>query len=196
MRDKKKVIGSIVIFTIFSLFLVLGYFLSRPYKEVDTKEVFNETTVVESKASNITVYINGEVKNPGVYKLKNDSRVEDLVKIAGGFNSESDKDKLNLAKKLKDEDYVYVDRKNQIKDSQTASQSTINKGTGQNSKVDINTATKEELKTIPGIGDVTAQKILDYREKNGRFSSIEDLKNIDRIGDKTVENMKDKIDVR
>lgn len=197
MRDKKKIIGSIVIFIIFSSFLVVGYFISKPSKELDSKEVFNETVSIESKeSSEITVYINGEVNNPGVYKLKNDSRIEDLVKIAGGFTTESDKDTLNLAKKLRDEDYVYVDKKSEVKGTQAASQSTINNGIGKDNKVNINTATKEELKTIPGVGDVTAQKILDYREQNGRFSSIEDLKNIDRIGDKTLEKMKDKIDVR
>ena len=65
-----------------------------------------------------------------------------------------------------------------------------------NVKININSATKEELKTIPGIGDVMAQKIIDYREQNGSFSSVEDLKNIDRIGDKTLEKIKDKVDIR
>jgi competence protein ComEA len=192
MRDKKKVIGSIAIFIIF---LGIGYYISKPSKELNTKEVFNEATSVENKdTKEITVYINGEVKNPGVYKLKSDSRLEDLVKLSGGFMESADKSKLNLAKKLKDEDYIYVDKK--IEGIPSASVNRTVSASTQGGKVDINTASKEELKSIPGIGDVTAQKIIDYREKNGRFSSIEDLKKVGRIGDKTLEKIKEKVDVR
>ena len=164
---------------------------------IDSKEVFSETSSIESKdTKDITAYINGEVKNPGVYKVKNESRVEDLVKISGGFTENADKYKLNLAKKLRDEDYIYVDKKNDVKTGIAAPQNSVSNGVGQNGKVNINTASKEELKTISGIGDVTAQKIIDYREKNGGFSTIEDLKKVGRLGDKTLEKIKDKIDVR
>lgn len=197
MRNKKKIIGSIAILIIFSIFLTIGYFISRPAKEVNSKEVFNETSVVESKdVKDMTVYINGEVNKPGVYKLETDSRMEELIKLAGGFTENADKSKLNLAKKLRDEDYIYVDKKSEVSNAQSSSQSNRSSGIGQDGKVNINIASKEELKTVPGIGDVTAQKILDYREKNGRFSSIEDLKKLGGIGDKTLEKMKDKIEVR
>lgn len=197
MRNRKKLIGSIAILIIFSIFLTIGYFISRPTKEISSKEVFNETAVVESKdVKEMTVYINGEVKKPGVYKLETDSRIEELIKLAGGFTENADEDKLNLAKKLRDEDYIYVDKKSEVKNTQSVSQSNRSSGIGQDGKVNINIASKEELKTVPGIGDVTAQKILDYREKNGRFSSMEDLKKLGGIGDKTLEKMKDKIEVR
>jgi competence protein ComEA len=141
----------------------------------------------------ITVYINGEVKNPGVYNLKPDSRVNDLIKASGGLNDKADKSRLNLAKKLKDEDYILVDS---IVEENTVNESLSNvNNTKSNGKVNINKASKEELKTIPGIGDVTAQKIIDYRESNNGFSRVEDIKKIDRIGDKTFEKIKDKIDV-
>lgn len=197
MRNKKKLIGSIVILIIFSVFLLVGYFISKPSKPLDSKEVFNETSSIESKENkDITAYINGEVKSPGVYKVKEESRVEDLVKMAGGFTENADKYKLNLAKKLKDEDYIYVDKKIDGQSGAVTAQSSRSNGVGQDGKVNINSASKEELKTVPGIGDVTAQKIIDYREKNGAFSTIEDLKKVGRIGDKTLEKMKDKIDVR
>lgn len=197
MRNKKKLIGSIVILIIFSIFLLVGYFISKPSKALDTKEVFNETSVIESKESkDITAYINGEVKKPGVYKVKEESRIEDLVKIAGGFTENADKSRLNLAKKLRDEDYIYVDKINEGQSGVAVSQASKSNGIGQNGKININTASKEELKTVPGIGDVTAQKIIDYREKNGSFSAVEDLKKVGRIGDKTLEKMKDKIDIR
>lgn len=197
MRNKKKIIGSVVILIVFSLFLLVGYFISKPSKPLDSKEVFNETSSIESKEiKDITAYINGEVKSPGVYEVKEGSRVEDLVKISGGFTENADKYKLNLAKKLRDEDYVYVDKKIEGQNGSAATQSSKSNGIGQNGKININTASKEELKTIPGIGDVTAQKIIDYREKNGSFSTVEDLKKVGRIGDKTLEKMKDKMDVR
>lgn len=197
MRDKKKIIGSIVILIIFSVFLLVGYFTSKPPKALDSKEVFNETASIESKGNkDITAYINGEVKNPGVYKVKEENRVEDLVKIAGGFTENADKYKLNLAKKLRDEDYIYVDKKIEGQNAAVAPQNSRSNGVGQNGKININTASKEELKTIPGIGDLTAQKIIDYREKNGSFSTVEDLKKVGRIGDKTLEKMKDKMDIR
>lgn len=197
MRNKKKIIGSMVILIIFAVFLLVGYFISKPSKSLDSKEVFNETASIESKENkDITAYINGEIKNPGVYKVKEGSRVEDLVKTAGGFTENADKYKLNLAKKLRDEDYIYVDKKIEGQNGVAAPQNSKSNGVGQNGKININIASKEELKTIPGIGDVTAQKIIDYREKNGSFSTVEDLKKVGRIGDKTLEKMKDKMDVR
>lgn len=196
MNKKKKIIGSIIILVIFTIFLITGYVLSRPSKDLNTKEVFNDTAVVESKDNkDMTIYINGEVKKPGVYKLKTGSRVQDLVNAAGGFNETADKAKLNLAKKLKDEDYIYVDKQND-KNLPASSGSNVNSNPASDGKVNINTATKEQLKTVSGIGDVTAQKIIDYREKNGSFNSIEDLKKVGRIGDKTLEKIKDKIEVR
>lgn len=198
MKDRKKVIGSIAILAIFIIFLSVGYYISKPSKQFSSKEVFNETTSIESKdikdTKEITVYINGEIKNPGVYKLKNDSRLDELIKVSGGFLESADKSKLNLAKKLKDEDYVYVEKK---LEGNTVSTANAHTGTSnQEGKININTASKDELKNIPGIGDVTAQKIIDYREKNGGFSSVEDLKKVGRIGDKTLEKIKEKADIR
>lgn len=197
MKDIKKIIGSVVILIIFVIFLFVGYIASRPTKPLNSKEVFKEENTIESKdTKQITIYVNGEVKKPGVYQLKSDSRVEDLVKMAGGFTENADSLKLNLAKKLKDEDYICVDKKGEVKGGSSQSNSATNSGISQEGKVNINKASKEELKTIPGVGDVTAQKIIEYREKNGGFSSVEDLKKVGRIGDKTLEKIKDKVDIR
>ncbi|MBP2033013.1 competence protein ComEA [Clostridium algifaecis] len=201
--NNKKIIGSIIILVIFMVFLIVGYFNSRPVSSKNSEDVFKQKSYdVENKSNNknsgksegnITVYINGEVKKPGVYVLKNDSRIEDLVKTSGGFLDDADTYKLNLAKKLKDEDYISVDKKQNSGSNVPQNSSS---GISQDGKVNINKASKEELKEIPGVGDVTAQKIIDYREKNGEFSSIEDIKKVGRIGDKTFEKIKDKIDVR
>lgn len=194
VKYKKKVIGSIIILVIFTAFIVTGYFMSKTPKQESSNDIFVQSQTTESKNfKELTVYINGEVKNPGVYKVRDGNRIGDLVKLAGGFSQNAETSKLNLAKKLKDEDYVYVEGKSS---SSNASTSTQGGTISAEDKVNINTASEEELKTVPGIGDVTAQKIIDYREKNGDFSSIEDLKKIDRIGTKTLDKMKDKIDVR
>lgn len=146
MNRKKKIIGSMIILAIFTVFLITGYFISRPSKELTTKEVFNETTAVESKGTkDMTIYINGEVKKPGVYKLKNESRIEDLVNIAGGFSDAADKSKLNLAKKLKDEDYIYVDKKNDASISSVGGN--ISSNTAQDGKVNINNASMDKVPT-------------------------------------------------
>lgn len=129
--------------------------------------------------------------------MKSDSRIQDLVKAAGGLTENANTLKLNLAKKLKDEDYIYVEKKtNTPSDLQVQSSTGSSTGSSSdNQKININSASKEELKKIPGIGDITAQKIIDYREENGGFKTIQDLKKVDRIGDKTLEKIKDKIDV-
>jgi competence protein ComEA len=201
IKYNKKVIGSIVILVVLTIFLAVGFFINKPKEhKVDEDDIFVDAPVttepvkIESKV--ITVFINGEVKNPGVYRLKPGSIVEDLVKAAGGVTEEANiNSKLNLAKKLKDEDYVYIDNKNTVNPMQTSTVSVSN-GNLENGKININTASLEELDKIPGVGPITAQKIIDYRESNGGFNALEDLKNIDGIGEKTFANFKDKIDIR
>jgi len=194
MKYKKKLIGSLIIFVIFVIFLVVGYYISKPAKNIASNDIFTENTeVANNETKKISVYINGEVKKPGVYTLESGSRIEDAVKICGGFTENADKTRLNLAKKIKDEDYIFVDTKSDKNSSTVSSSGSNNKN---ENIVNINTASKEELMTLPGVGDVTSQKILDYREKNGDFSKIDDLKKVGGIGDKTLEKFKDKIEAR
>ncbi|WP_315116903.1 helix-hairpin-helix domain-containing protein [uncultured Clostridium sp.] len=190
MKNKKKIIGSTAILILFLCFMIIGYFKDNVYNE-KTEDIFIENKE-EFQDSDITIYVNGEVINPGVYKLKGDSRIEDVIKIAGGFTNNADKDKLNLAKKLRDEDYIFVYERASENNDGSKRSNNIN----QEKKVNINEASKEELKSIPGIGEVTAQKIIEYRETNRGFNSIDEMKNIDRIGEKTFEKLKDKLDIR
>lgn len=191
MKEKKKIIGSVVILLIFIFFISMGYIVSLRDNKYKEEEIFAESMQKENSSGGITIYVNGAVKKPGVYDLKENSRIEDAIKIAGGFSEEADKYKLNLAKKIKDEDYIYVDKikkdNNFLEDGR--------KSRNNSGKVNINEASKEELKSVPGIGDVTAQKIIEYRESNNGFNSVEDIKKVDRIGEKTFEKLKDKIDV-
>jgi competence protein ComEA len=205
-KISKKLVGSIAILVVLSLFLIVGIMLNKPKThKVNEEDIFVEAPVSSTQKmenKTITVYINGEVKNPGVFTLKLGSIVDDLVKAAGGLTSEANLNtKVNLAKKLKDEDYIYIDKKIEG-NAQNASVGNVipvaAAVTSINSqgKVNINIASMEELDKLPGIGPVTAQKIIDYREKNGSFSSIEDLNNIPGIGDKTLDKFRDSIDIR
>lgn len=203
MKNKEKIIGSAIILAVLVLFLIVGYFISRP-KNTDNNDIFVETDSGNAESTNssknsesnktdtLFVEIKGEVKNPGVYELKKGSRIKDLVKISGGFTQDADTDKIILVKTLKDEDCIMVLKKGQNTSQSSGTVSSIS-GSG---KININTATLEELQKVPGIGPTTAQKIIDYREKNGDFKTIDDLKKIGRIGDKTIAKFKDYIDVR
>jgi competence protein ComEA len=194
MKNKQKLIGSILILALFIIFLITGYIMTMP-KKVNANDVFVQSTPIENKdSSSIVVCINGEVKAPGVYELKSGSRLRDLIKSAGGLNADAEISKLNMAKKLKDEDLIFIDKVNIVNGVKIGTTSSLGK-ISSTSKININIATKEELDTLPGIGAITAQSIIDYREKNGDFSTIEDIKKVGRIGDKTLEKFKDRIDV-
>lgn len=197
MKEKKKIIGSIVILIVFFVFLVVGYFISRPkVHSPNENDIFVDSQSVEKQETKtITVCIEGEVKSPGVYKLKLGSIAEELVNKAGGFTESADRNtKLNLAKKLKDEDFIYIERK--LDSTNSSLKTGSSSGTKGSDKININTATLEELDKVSGIGPVTAQKIIDYREKNGYYNSLEDLKKIGGIGDKTLNKFRDKVDIR
>jgi competence protein ComEA len=199
MKAKHKIIGSIFILLLLAVFLVVGIVINKPknykYNEEDifVDSLPNET-VEKAETKRITVYIKGEVNKPGVYSLKSGSIVEDLIKLAGGLTLEANPDsKLNLAKKLRDEDYIYVDKK---QDPGAVPASAAVYGSSGSDRINLNTATLSELDTIPGVGPVTAQKIIDYREKHGDFSALEDLKKVGGIGDKTLEKFRDMVDIR
>lgn len=200
MKDKKKLIGSALVAVAILIVIFICRGVNKPQKQINENEneIFTESSLVQSKeVKDTTVYINGEVKNPGVYRLKDGSIMDDLIKAAGGLTENADMDRLkvelNLAQKLRDGDHIYVNSKNDA----AAAPLNTSISSGQNGgKININRASLEELKTIPGIGDVTAKNIINYREKHGGFSSIEEIKNIERIGDKTFEKLKDKLDVR
>ncbi|MBS5939414.1 MAG: helix-hairpin-helix domain-containing protein [Clostridium sp.] len=141
----------------------------------------------------ITVEIKGEVKNPDVYEIEDGSIIRDLINLAGGLTGEANTDGINRAEKLRGNQLIVIPNKSDI-----ASGSVINQNastTNDSGVININTASLEELKKITGVGDVRAQSIIDYRDKNGGFKSIEELKNIDGIGSKTFEKIKDQVGI-
>lgn len=146
------------------------------------------------------VYISGEIKNSGVYDINDGDRLDDLVKIAGGLTEKADINSINLAMRLEDQMKIYIPN---IDENQNINNGSTNLAIGQISndstnlqknKININSASKEELMTLPNVGEKRAQAILDYRQEN-RFEKIEDIKNVSGIGDKYFEAMKDLITV-
>ena len=143
--------------------------------DYDTEVVFEEKAS-SSPDDNITdsdvicIYISGAVKHPGVYELKSNSRVNDAVSAAGGFKKKADRDSLNLAAYINDGEHIHISFKEKIKSDDESS-----------SLVNINKASKEELMTLPGIGESKADSIIKYRDENNGFNSIEELMNISGI---------------
>lgn len=137
---------------------------------------------VEEIPESIYIHISGRVKNPGLVELKSGSRVIDAINSAGGMYEDADLDSVNLAKKLNDEEKIYVAKKGEV-DSTTYTESS-------NHKININTADSSELENLPGVGPKTAEKIIKYREEN-KFNRIEDIMNVGGFGQKKFEDVKD-----
>ena len=151
----------------------------------------------------IIIDIKGEVVYPGVYEIDNNTRIIDAINMAGGLTLDADTSGINLSSKIRDEDVIIIYSNN--KDSEYYKDKKIdNKNDnfsvedGGNNKnndkdeivlIDINTATSEELCSLPGIGEVKAKKIIEYRKKS-RFNTIEDIMNVSSIGEKLFESIK------
>ncbi|TEU14080.1 MAG: hypothetical protein E3J21_16915, partial [Anaerolineales bacterium] len=144
------------------------------------------------------VYVSGAVAHPDVYELPYDSIVKDAIEAAGGPTGEADLNRINLARRVHDEEQIYMPRKGEESPpvSPPSGPSLPSLSSQGGDKVNINTATAEELGTLPGIGPTKAQSIIDYRTTNGPFQSIEDIKDVRGIGDATFEKLKDKITVQ
>lgn len=139
----------------------------------------------------IGVYISGEVKNTGVYYLKKDSRITDLINICGGLTEEADVSKINPAQKLNDSDKIIIPKKEENLNTESI-EDTNESDINVQEKININTATKDELTSLNGIGEATANKIINYRNKN-KFKEIEDIMNVPGIGEAKFNNIKDYI---
>ena len=141
----------------------------------------------------ITVDVKGAVKQPGVYELRVGSRVHDAIYKAGGMTADANSQSVNLAQKLSDEAVIYVAKEGEEAPELGSSESSAKSSASaeKTGKVHLNRATEAELQTVSGIGQKRAQDIIAYREANGPFRSVEDLKNVSGIGEKTLEKLKD-----
>ena len=148
----------------------------------------------ETETKVLFIHVAGAVKSPGVYKLKEGSRVFDAINAAGGYALNADPNALNLATPLTDGEKVYLPTLGEVP-HQAASSSLPGGTSSSTSKININTADAQQLESLPGIGPAFAQRIIDYRTSQGRFSNIEDIENVSGIGKKRFEQLKDLITV-
>ena len=161
------------------------------------EEALEEEVLVEKEIKKVPVYICGAVHHPGVYYLYEADIIQDAIKMAGGFALDANQDIWNLAMEIQKGMKIYVPKEgeqidkthisydNSISDTGSLSQTT--------SLVNINRAGVQELTVLPGIGPVTAENIVTYRNTNGEFESLQDVKNVPRIGQVTFEKIKDHI---
>lgn len=178
---------------------------SVPDAAVEPSTRASGSSASSAASSAIAVDVEGAVRKPGVYELSSDARVVDAVDAAGGFARNASRTSVNLAEKLQDGTQVYVATKREAAAGGTASGAGASAGTsaagtggsstasGSSSKVNINTASVEELQTLSGIGPSLSQRIVDYRESKGPFTSIEGIKEVSGIGDTRFESIKDSI---
>lgn len=149
----------------------------------------------------IKVYVSGEARHPGVYELPGDARADDALQAAGGPTSDAALEMLNLAKRLSDEEHIHIPGQSERGDSRGASEvirSTSVGGVGADppGKLNINTATVEEFTSLPNIGPSRAAAIVDYREREGPFDSVDDLMSVGGIGEKITDSIRDLVEVR
>lgn len=144
----------------------------------------------------ITIYISGAIKNPGILTIDKEKRLYDAIEELGGVTEEADLNRVNLALKLSDEQHYIIPKigeEIQVADNSAQGASTQESNNNQSKLININLATLEELDNLPGVGEATANKIINYREENSSFKSIEEIKNVNGIGDKKYEDLKDLI---
>lgn len=171
-----------------TIILVVGGYNYFTNKATVSLAKSSSSDTEEELNTKIQVHVAGEVLNPGVYKLDSGSRIIDAINMAGGFTEKADKNSLNLAKTVDDGEQIMI---NSIAENNGVTNEPQTQST--NGKININTADLALLQTLNGVGPSTAQKIIDYRSTNGKFKTIEDLKKVSGIGEKTFAKFKDQI---
>lgn len=189
---KSAVIGGVLL-----LLVGVGGLLPKKEEAVEESEAVVTTVLAEKTEENTTleavifVDIKGAVKKPGVYQMKAGDRVKDAIDAAGGLTAEADSQKVNLAQRVEDQMVIVVPKVGEEAEAIPAGE-TRNEATKEE-KVNINTATVEELKTLKGVGEKKAEAIIEYRKKNGSFQTKEDLMKVRGIGKKLFESFQERI---
>ena len=157
--------------------------------DTDNNADTSESTDSSSTANTICVYVCGNVASPGVYDMKEGSRVYEAIEAAGGIVGEVDVTQINMAQKLSDGQQITVTEEG------LAQQTSSGGSAGGSAKVNINTASADELMTLSGIGESRAEAIIDYRTRYGNFESVDELMNISGIGEKMLAKIIDNIEI-
>ncbi len=202
MKKKIKLVGTFIII----IFLAGSYYFdgagsnTRKIQKQESTGLMlesNSASVREKENNKIIIYITGEIKNPGVYQIAPADRLINLVELAGGFTRAADKEKINLASPLIDGEKIEIPPKKSKSEIEFIEQYGENESSNiSDSKININRADQKELEKITGVGPGKAENIIDYRDKNGFFSSFNQLLDVSGIGEKTLEKIKDEISLR
>ena len=222
-RYRKEIIIGIVIFILLSSIIVFLVYRHVSFKEKDKELVVTEKLTKKSTKTTfkeVKVDIKGEVNSPGIYTVKENNRIIDVIMMAGGLTENANTSVINLSKKVIDEMVIiiysnleienFIETKelekylqdkclkeddNSLKNDACISSDTSSNDSTPTGKININTASREELMTLTGIGESKAKDIIAYREKNGPFNSIDDLKKVSGIGDSTLDSIREDITV-
>lgn len=210
--DKDYIVIGIIIIAVI-IFIVLNIGKVTEFNKEEKENTTINASIEESKndieekenkeepkemGTGIFVHIDGWIQNPGVYEIKENDRVNTIIEKAGGLKEGASIKSINLAARLSDGDKIYIPNREEEKQIETTEVKGNNTGTvkiTKNSKININKASISELKQITGIGELTANKIIDYRDNVGKFKKIEDIKEVKGIGDSKYESIKDKITI-
>ncbi len=188
-----QLVGLLLLVSFTLLASVIFYWRAKPKPLVEVTAEENTASKTEQEAESssttlVVVHVCGAVKRPGVYNLPPGSRVYEAVEKAGGAKPQAQLDGVNLARLLADGEQVYIPRRGESLSAPLTS--------NQTSLIDLNRATAEELESLPGIGEALAERILKYREENGSFQSIQELREVKGIGEGKFEEIKDKVCVK
>ena len=224
LENKLYVLISYIIMLIIIIFFsILSFYFynHKSYIPCNCDNIALDDVGVKQANDYVYVEIKGAVNKPGVYQVENNKRINDIIKLAEGFKKDAYTDNINLSKKISDELVIYVYTKEEIKSnkSEIASDCNVNSyvinectegkvsiitsnengsevnNSSNNKLVNINTASIKELITLPGIGESKAQNIINYRNEVGSFQNIEEIKNVNGIGDATFEQLKEFITI-
>ncbi|WP_455490126.1 helix-hairpin-helix domain-containing protein [Granulicatella sp.] len=205
LMEYKKVLSIIggVLAVIVMILVGRGMMASPPKEKVMVTNAVDTTRVEETTTmmpQNCYVDIKGEVLHPGVYEFSCESRIQEVIKKAGGFTEEADETKINLAQKITDQMQIIVPNVHSKQESGVieensgkGSSTNTNVSNSKQGTVNINTATLEELQTIKGIGKKKAEAILQYRKEHGAFRTKEDLLQVKGIGKKALEAIESQV---
>ena len=192
LSAKAALIGGILL-----ILVGMGSLFSKKEESVEETTVVEMTVLAEKTEVSTTqetvifVDIKGAVKNPGVYQMKVGDRVKDALEAAGGLTAEADSQKVNLAQRVEDQMVIVVPKVGE--EAEEIPAGATSKEEAKEGKVNINTATVEELKTLKGVGEKKAEAIIEYRKKNGSFKTKEDLMKVRGIGKKLFESFEERI---
>ena len=204
--NRKQKIIAIIIVTIIGIGI---YCYTDAIENTNNEEIENvlevvpTNTIEETEEKNIFVHIAGCVQKEGMLELSSNSRIADAIEKAGGLTQDADLSDINLAYILEDGMKIYIPNQNERQENNEITENIPNTATMQiqdtNKKQDvinINTATQEELDTLPGTGPATAIKIIEYRKEKGKFKQKEEIKEVSGIGEAKYEKIKEYISVK